>query len=141
MTALARQRCHFRHKVPGMPKRCMRKPGMDRRQFLKSSLAVAGGLAVAPRSLVWAETAEFPAGFLWGAATAAYQVEGAVKEDGRGESIWDRFAHTPGKTKNGDTGDVACDTYHRYREDIALMKKMNMKTCRFSIAWPRIQPV
>lgn len=81
----------------------------------------------------------FPKDFYWGTATAAYQVEGAVREDGRGESIWDRFAHTPGKIKNGDTGDVACDHYHRYREDVALMKSLHMNSYRFSIAWPRIQ--
>jgi beta-glucosidase len=83
---------------------------------------------------------EFPAGFLWGAATAAYQVEGAVATDGRGESIWDRFSHTPGATADGDTGDVACDSYHRFPEDIALLKCFNLKSYRFSIAWPRIQP-
>ena len=82
----------------------------------------------------------FPKGFLWGSATASYQVEGAVNEDGRGVSIWDTFSHTPGKTFNGDTGDVADDSYHRFREDIALMKSLGLKTCRFSIAWPRIFP-
>ncbi len=82
----------------------------------------------------------FPKGFLWGTATAAYQIEGAWKEDGKGESIWDCFSHTPGKIKNGDTGDVACDSYHRWREDIALMRAMNLNSCRFSISWPRIQP-
>jgi beta-glucosidase len=82
----------------------------------------------------------FPKGFFWGTATAAYQIEGAWNEDGRGESIWDRFTHTPGKTKYGDTGDVACDSYHRWREDIALMRAMNLNSYRFSIAWPRIQP-
>ena len=82
----------------------------------------------------------FPAGFLWGSATAAYQVEGAVHEDGRGVSVWDTFSHLPGKTFNGETGDVADDSYHRYPEDIALMKAMGLKTCRFSIAWPRIFP-
>jgi beta-glucosidase len=84
--------------------------------------------------------ATFPKGFFWGTATASYQIEGAWKEDGKGESIWDRFSHTPGKIKNGDTGDVACDSYHRWREDIALMKAMNLNSYRFSIAWPRIQP-
>ncbi|MFZ0197798.1 MAG: GH1 family beta-glucosidase [Candidatus Sulfotelmatobacter sp.] len=82
----------------------------------------------------------FPKNFIWGTATAAYQIEGAWKENGKGESIWDRFAHTPGKIKNGDTGDVACDSYHRWREDIALMRAMNLNSYRFSISWPRIQP-
>ncbi len=84
--------------------------------------------------------ARFPEKFYWGSATASYQVEGAWKEDGKGESIWDRFSHTIGKIKGGDTGDVACDQYHRYKEDIVLMKQLNLKSCRFSIAWPRIQP-
>jgi beta-glucosidase len=82
----------------------------------------------------------FPAGFLWGSATAAYQVEGAVHEDGRAPSIWDTFAHTPGKTVNNATGDVADDHYHRYKEDVALMKALGVKTYRFSIAWPRVFP-
>ncbi len=81
----------------------------------------------------------FPKGFWWGTATASYQIEGAWNEDGKGESIWDRFVHTPGKIKNGDTGDVACDHYHRWREDIALMRSLNLNSYRFSIAWPRIQ--
>ena len=84
--------------------------------------------------------AQFPEGFLWGTATASYQIEGAWNEDGKGESIWDRFAHTPGRVKNGDTGDIACDSYHRYAEDIALMKQMGQKSYRFSLSWPRIQP-
>lgn len=82
----------------------------------------------------------FPENFVWGAATAAYQVEGAVQEDGRGLSIWDTFSHTPGKTRNGDTGDIACDSYHRWAEDIALLKEMHLKAYRFSIAWPRHLP-
>lgn len=82
----------------------------------------------------------FPPGFLWGAASAAYQIEGAWNEDGKGESIWDRFAHTPGKIAGGDTGDVACDHYHRYAEDVAAMAAMGLKAYRFSIAWPRIFP-
>jgi beta-glucosidase len=83
---------------------------------------------------------QFPAGFHWGVATASYQIEGAWQEDGKGESIWDRFSHTPGRIKNGDTGDVACDSYHRWREDVTLMEQMNLTSYRFSIAWPRIQP-
>lgn len=82
----------------------------------------------------------FPKGFFWGAATASYQIEGAWNEDGKGESIWDRFGHTPGKIRNGDTGDVACDSYHRWREDIALARAMNLNSYRFSLSWPRIQP-
>jgi len=82
----------------------------------------------------------FPANFLWGAATAAYQVEGAVNEDGRGVSIWDTFSRMPGKISQGATGDVADDSYHRYPEDIALMKAIGLHAYRFSIAWPRIFP-
>lgn len=82
----------------------------------------------------------FPDDFLWGASTASYQIEGAADEDGRGPSIWDKFCATPGKVKNGDTGARACDHYHRYREDVALMKALGLKAYRFSIAWPRIQP-
>ena len=82
----------------------------------------------------------FPAEFVWGAATAAYQIEGAVAEDGRGESIWDRFSHTPGTVVNDDTGDVADDHYHRWRGDIALMQELGLKAYRFSIAWSRILP-
>ena len=83
---------------------------------------------------------KFPEGFLWGSATASYQVEGAVHADGRGPSIWDTFSHTPGKTHGGDTGDVADDHYHRYKEDIGLMTELGLTTYRFSIAWPRIFP-
>ena len=85
-------------------------------------------------------TVSFPSHFVWGASTAAYQIEGAWNEDGRGESIWDRFCRTPGKIENGDTGDVACDHYHRWPEDIELMKRLGLKAYRFSIAWPRIYP-
>lgn len=82
----------------------------------------------------------FPADFLWGAATASYQIEGAWREGGKGESIWDRFSHTPGKIENGDTGDVAADHYRRWQADIELMAELGLKAYRFSIAWPRILP-
>ncbi|CAN5740058.1 GH1 family beta-glucosidase [soil metagenome] len=82
----------------------------------------------------------FPEGFLWGTATAAYQVEGAVNEGGRGPSIWDTFSHTPGKVLHDDTGDIACDQYHRLEEDLDLMAQLGIQAYRFSVAWPRIQP-
>ncbi|HTX85994.1 MAG TPA: GH1 family beta-glucosidase [Streptosporangiaceae bacterium] len=82
----------------------------------------------------------FPEGFSWGAATAAYQIEGATTADGRGVSIWDTFSRRPGKVRRGDTGDVACDSYHRYPEDVALLSSMGLSGYRFSISWPRIQP-
>ncbi len=81
-----------------------------------------------------------PDGFTWGVATSAYQIEGAVAEDGRSPSIWDTFSHTPGKTAGGDTGDMACDSYHRWPEDLGLMKELGVGAYRFSIAWPRIMP-
>jgi beta-glucosidase len=83
---------------------------------------------------------QFPEGFLWGAATAAYQVEGAWNEDGKGESIWDRFTHQPYRIDSGDTGDIACDHYHRWQEDVALMRSLGLRSYRFSIAWTRILP-
>ncbi len=129
---------------------------MDRRSFIAGSLAFTGGvsaryaraasepsceLALPPGQIAGKSgDGRFPDGFLWGMATAAYQVEGAWNEDGKGESIWDRFSHAVGKVKGGATGDVACDHYHRYREDIAILKQLNQKSYRFSIAWPRIQP-
>ncbi len=82
----------------------------------------------------------FPDNFLWGTATASFTNEGAWDEDGKGESIWDRFAHTPGKIVDGATPDVACDHYHRYREDIALMRELGLNAYSFSIAWPRVYP-
>ena len=82
----------------------------------------------------------FPSNFVWGAATASYQIEGAWDEDGKGESIWDRFTHTPGHVFEGHTGDVACDHYHRWPQDIELMKALGLRAYRFSIAWPRILP-
>jgi beta-glucosidase len=83
---------------------------------------------------------QFPDGFVWGVAAASAQVEGAAREDGKGESIWDRFAATPGKVKNGDTPDVACDHYHRYAEDAALLRSVGLKHYRLSVAWPRVVP-
>lgn len=82
----------------------------------------------------------FPEGFLWGAATAAYQIEGAAAEDGRGASIWDTFSHTPGRVRGGDTGDIAADHYHRFAEDVDLMAALHLGAYRFSISWPRVQP-
>ena len=85
-------------------------------------------------------TVRFPDGFAWGTATASYQIEGAVDEDGRSPSIWDTFSHTPGRVDNGDTGDVADDHYHRYQEDVQLMADLGTGWYRFSLAWPRLQP-
>src|SRR5215469_17646668 len=82
----------------------------------------------------------FPDGFAWGTATAAYQIEGAIAEDGKGESIWDRFSHTPGIIDDGSTGDIACDHYHRWQEDIGLIAGLNLNAYRFSMAWSRVLP-
>lgn len=131
---------------------------LNRRNFLWASLGIAGAGLYFPH-LSWAfepspnqsipygttpgvppEPFQFPHDFYWGASTAAYQVEGAWKEGGKGESIWDRFSHTTGTIKGAFTGDVACDSYHRYKEDIALLKEMNLTSYRLSISWPRIQP-
>ena len=123
---------------------------MNRRKFISDSIAAAGALSL-PAPLVGEATptathsamptgATFPKDFLWGTATAAFQVEGAWNEDGKGESIWDRFTHTPGKIRGAGTADIACDHYHRFPQDIQLLKQLNLKSYRFSIAWPRIQP-
>src|SRR5205823_12168754 len=82
----------------------------------------------------------FPAGFRWGVSTSAYQIEGAVAADGRGRSVWDTFCATPGKIADASTGDVACDHYHRYPEDIELLRGLGVSAYRFSVAWPRVQP-
>ena len=82
----------------------------------------------------------FPEGFAWGCATASYQIEGAWNEDGKGESIWDRFSHTPDRVRDGATGDIACDHYHRYKDDVALMTELGLDSYRFSISWPRCFP-
>jgi beta-glucosidase len=119
---------------------------ITRRQFGKSAAittAAAAAGAALPRLALGAPHAaplEFPKGFLWGCATAAYQIEGGAAEDGRGPSIWDTFSHTPGKTHNGDTGDVADDSYHRYKEDVQLLKALGVSTYRMSISWSRIFP-
>src|SRR6201993_1697276 len=86
------------------------------------------------------EPAKFPPGFVWGTATSAYQIEGAVNEDGRGRSIWDTFSHTPGKIADHTNGDRANDHYHRYKDDVRLIKDLGVKAYRFSIAWPRVFP-
>ena len=124
---------------------------LSRRTFARLAASAAGLVSLPGDAHAFSSAADgasssaaaerrFPQGFLWGSATASYQVEGAVKEDGRGTSIWDTFAHTAGRTHNGDTGDVADDSYHRFNEDIALMKDLGLKTCRFSVAWSRIFP-
>jgi len=102
--------------------------------------ADASAPAAAPMSAEAVAALAFPKDFLWGCATASYQIEGAVHEDGRGLTNWDVFSHTPGKIANGDTGDVACDSYHRYKDDIQLLKALGVKTYRMSIAWSRIFP-
>ncbi|HEX7993849.1 MAG TPA: family 1 glycosylhydrolase, partial [Streptosporangiaceae bacterium] len=82
----------------------------------------------------------FPPGFAWGSASAAYQIEGAATADGRGVSVWDTFSHAPGNVRGGDTGDIACDAYHRFRDDVALMASLGLNAYRFSVSWPRVQP-
>jgi len=126
----------------------------SRREFLKTAGTVAAGMSSAAlggcapnvtpaRDAAHAagSSGRFPDGFYWGTGTSCYQIEGAWNEDGKGPSIWDTYAHTPGKIRNGDTGDVANDHYHRYREDVALMKReLGANAYRFSIAWPRVFP-
>lgn len=122
---------------------------MHRRLFLKNAAALAGApalgtmiqpLAAQNQPAITPAPHRFPENFLWGTATASYQVEGAVHEDGRGPTIWDTFAHTPGKTFEGQTADVADDFYHRYPQDVALMQRLGVKGFRFSIAWSRVFP-
>jgi beta-glucosidase len=115
------------------------------RRALGGALGAAAGGAITAASAAAAASrpprqASFPTGFAWGCATAAFQIEGAVNEDGRGPSIWDEFAHTPGKIANGTTANVGCDSYHRFREDTQLLKALGARAYRFSIAWPRIFP-
>lgn len=113
-----------------------------RRIFGKTLAAVPVGAALPSISAAQEPSGpqRFPASFKWGCATAAYQIEGAANEDGRGPSIWDRFSHTPGKTFQGDTGDVADDSYHRYKEDVRLLKNLGATVYRMSISWSRVFP-
>ena len=113
---------------------------MNRRRFLAASASLVAAPLLSRYADAEPEAVTFPKDFLWGMATASYQIEGAWNEDGKGESIWDRCTHTVGKIKGAATGDVACDSYHRYREDIAILKQLNQKSGRFSISWARIQP-
>jgi len=108
---------------------------------MAASSATTAGAQTAPRAdMARPAPRQFPSGFFWGTGTSSYQIEGAWNEDGKGPSIWDTYAHTPGKIKNGDTGDIANDHYHRYKDDVALMKGFGANAYRFSIAWPRIFP-
>ncbi|MES1201416.1 MAG: GH1 family beta-glucosidase [Pseudomonadota bacterium] len=115
--------------------------GINRRDLGKGLGALAGATAAgAGAAEAQPIDLSFPADFVWGCASASYQIEGAVHEDGRGPTIWDTFSHTPGKVANGDTGDVATDSYHRYAEDTQLLKNIGAKAYRMSIAWSRIFP-
>jgi beta-glucosidase len=116
---------------------------MDRRHFIKGGLTAGAAVATAshaPLALAAPIETTFPKEFRWGCATAAYQIEGAAREDGRGPTNWDVFCQTPGKVANGDTGDVACDSYHRYPADVALLKNLGVHSYRMSLAWSRIFP-
>ena len=117
-----------------------------RRQFGKTVAAAAAATyaGVSLPKIAFGEpepaTLRYPAGFLWGCATAAYQIEGGAKDDGRGPSVWDTFSHTPGKTYHGETGDVADDSYHRYTEDVGLLKAWAWEAIALSISWSRVFP-
>jgi beta-glucosidase len=113
---------------------------LSRRRLLPALAGLLGMRGAFHRGAAAAEENLFPADFVWGASTSSYQIEGAVDEDGRGKSIWDTFSHTPGLVKNDDTGDVACDHYHRWIEDVEWLARGGFNAYRFSVAWPRILP-
>ncbi len=120
---------------------------MDRREAIRRAMIGGAGLAAAPYASGLSRpegldftAADFGDDFLWGVATAAYQIEGGWNEDGKGPSIWDTFSHKKGNIKNNETGDVSCDFYHNYASDIGLVKKMNMDVFRFSTSWSRVLP-
>jgi beta-glucosidase len=113
---------------------------LSRRRLLPTLAGLIGLPRALPPSPALAKDNAFPADFVWGASTSSYQMEGAVDADGRGKSIWDIFCHTPGKVKGGDTGDVACDHYHRWPEDVEWLQRGGFSAYRFSMAWPRIMP-
>lgn len=115
---------------------------LPRRRLLTAAVGffASGGVLRSSIATAAVDDGAFPADFVWGASTSSYQIEGAVNEDGRGKSIWDTFSHTPGRVRNGDTGDIACDHYHRWREDIDLLSRANFSAYRFSTAWARILP-
>ena len=113
---------------------------LSRRRLLPAFASLLGMRAALRSGSAMADDKLFPADFVWGASTSSYQIEGAVEEDGRGKSIWDTFSHTPGLVKNDDTGDVACDHYHRWIEDVEWLARGGFNAYRFSVAWPRILP-
>src|ERR1700722_1183236 len=113
---------------------------LSRRRLLPAFASLLGMRAALRSGSAIADDKLFPADFVWGASTSSYQIEGAVEEDGRGKSIWDTFSHTPGLVKNDDTGDVACDHYHRWVEDVEWLARGGFNAYRFSVAWPRILP-
>jgi beta-glucosidase len=114
---------------------------LSRRHLLAAALGpVVSARPLQPGSASAADLV-FPQDFVWGASTSSYQIEGAVDADGRGQSIWDVFSHAPGRVKGGDNGDVACDHYHRWIEDIELLARGGFGAYRFSVAWPRIMPL
>src|SRR5688572_17201128 len=131
-----------------------RRGGLSRREFLSTSVvtssvlgasvaglastSASGATRAAEKAAKVASGSPFPEAFEWGVATSAYQIEGAADVDGRGPSVWDAFCKKPGAVFEGHTGDVACDHYHRYQEDVALMKRLGVRAYRFSVSWTRV---